>query len=170
MCRAYAEDPTEARRQAHRAARVAADCKIHHARGDSRRGAAGRTAGNAPWSVHVHRRAIVRVLSREAPSQLVSVGLADEMRTCIEQALNCRCRTHRRAVGAQPIGAAESRPVARDVVDVFDGKGEALKRPVRRAGHLDVCMMAERSEPIVGDDLVHGRNGVTTVFSDWPSK
>jgi len=97
----------------------------------------------------------VRVLSREAPSQFVSVGLTDEMRTCIEQALNCRCRTRRRAVGAQPIGAAESRPVARNVVDVLDGKGESLKRPVRRAGHLNVCIAAERSEPIVGDDLVH---------------
>ena len=138
MCRSYTEDSTKARRQAHRAARVAADCKIHHAGGDSRRRTAGRTAGNAPWSVHVHRRAIVCVLSREAPSQFVSVGLADEMRTCIEQALNCRCRTRRRAVGAEPIGAAESRPMACNVVDVLDGKGESLKRPVSRAGHLNV--------------------------------
>ena len=155
MCRSYTEDSTEARRQAHRATRVAADCKIHHAGGDSRRRAAGRTACNAPWSIHVHRRAIVRVLSREAPSQFVGVGLADEMRACIEQALNCRRRAPRRAMGAQPIGAAESRPVARNVVDVFDSEGEALKRPVSRAGHLNVCLVAERAELIVGDDLVH---------------
>jgi hypothetical protein len=97
----------------------------------------------------------VRVLSREAPSQFVGVGLADEVRTRIEQALNCRRRMRRRAVGAEPIGAAESRPVARNVVDVFDSKGESLKRPFSRAGHLNVRMVAERSEPIVGDDLVH---------------
>ena len=97
----------------------------------------------------------MRVLSSEAPSQFVSVSLADEMRTRIEQPLNCRCRTRRRAVGAQPIGAAESRPMAGNVVDVFDSKGESLKWPVSRAGHLNVCIAAERSEPIVGDDLVH---------------
>jgi hypothetical protein len=155
MCRSYTEDSTETRRQAHRATRVAADYKIHHAGGDSGRRAAGRTARNSPWSVHVHRRAIVRVLSREAPGQFVGVGLTDEMRTRVEQALNCRRRTHRRAVGAQPIGAAESRPMARDVVDVLDSKGESPKRPVRRASQLNVCMAAERSEPIVGNDLVH---------------
>jgi hypothetical protein len=58
-------------------------------------------------------------------------------------------------VGAQPIRAAESRPVARNVVDVLDSKGESLKRPVRRAGHLDMCIAAERSEPIVDNDLVN---------------
>lgn len=97
----------------------------------------------------------MRVFSCEAPSQFVSVGLAYEVRTCIEQALNCRCRMRRRAVGAEPIGAAESRPVARNVVDVFDSKGESLKRPFSRAGHLNVRMAAERAELIVGDDLVH---------------
>jgi len=48
VCRSYTEDSTETRRQTHRAARVAADCKIHHAGGNSRRRAAGRTARNAP--------------------------------------------------------------------------------------------------------------------------
>ena len=36
MCRSHAEDPAEARRQAHRPAGVAADGKVHHAGGDGR--------------------------------------------------------------------------------------------------------------------------------------
>jgi hypothetical protein len=131
----HAEDPAEARRQAHRAA--------------------GRAAGDAPGRVYVHRRAVVRILAREAPGQFVGVGLADEMRARVEQPLNDRRRLRRGPVGAQPVGAAEAGPVACDVVDVLDRELEPHEWPVRRALDLDVGMAAEGSEPVVGNDLVH---------------
>ena len=98
---------------------------------------------------------MVRILARQAPGQFVGVGLADEMRARIEQPLNDRRRLRRGPVGAQPVGAAEAGPVARDVVDVLDREREPQERPLRRALHLDVGMAAEGSEPVVGDDLVH---------------
>jgi len=98
---------------------------------------------------------VVRILARQAPGQFVGVGLADEMRARVEQPLNDRRRLRRRPVGAQPVGAAEAGPVARDVVDVLDREREPQERPVGRALHLDVGMAAEGSEPVVGDDLVH---------------
>ena len=151
----HAEDPAEARRQAHRAAGVAADGKVHHAGGDGRSRPAGRAAGDAPRRVYVHRRAVVRILAREAPGQFVGVGLADEMRARVEQPLNDRRRLRRGTVGAQPVGAAETGPVARDVVDVLDCEREPQERPVRRALDLDLGIAAEGSEPVVGNDLVH---------------
>ena len=95
VCGSHAEDPAEARRQAHRAAGVAADGKVHHAGGDGRSRPAGRAAGNAPRRAHVHRSAVVRILARQAPGQFVGVGLADEMRARVEQPLNDRRRLRR---------------------------------------------------------------------------
>jgi hypothetical protein len=45
--------------------------------------------------------------------------------------------------------------VTGDVVDVLDRESEPNERPMPRARHLDVGIAAKRSEPIVGDDLVH---------------
>ena len=94
--------------------------------------------GNAARRVDVDRRAVVRVLARQAPRHFLGVGLADEVRAGVEQQLHRGRRARRRPVRAQPVGTAEAGPLAGDVVDVLHGEGEARERPARRALHFDV--------------------------------
>src|SRR5262245_44947488 len=127
--------------------------------GDDRGRAAGRTAGNAPRRIHVHRCAVVRILAREAPGQFFGMGLTDEICARVKQPLNDGRRARRGLMCAQPVGTAEAGPVARDIIDVLDSELKPMQRPVRCALDLDVSIAAKGSEPVVDDDLVHWIDG-----------
>jgi hypothetical protein len=97
----------------------------------------------------------VSILTGEAPGQFLGVGLAHEMRARVQQPLHNRRRARRGLVGAEPVGAAEARLVARDVVDILNCKREPREWPVRRTLNFDMGIAAEGSEPVIDNDFVH---------------
>src|SRR5262247_3164671 len=82
----------------------------------------------------------------------------------VQQPLNGWRRARRGSVSAQPVGTAEAGPVAGDVVNVLDCERKAHERPVRRALHLDVGIVAERSKLVVGNDLIHWINPISNSY------
>ncbi len=105
--RTQPDDAAQRRRHARRAAGVGAQTGRHDARGDGRRGAARRTAGDARAVVGVLHRAGKRreIGAGDAEGQLVQVGLADDDGAGIEQLLQRR-RIALRPHAAQCRGAA----------------------------------------------------------------
>ena len=97
----------------------------------------------------------MRVFAIEAVGQLVGMGLADHVRTGVEQTLHRRRGGARHAVRRQPVGAAEAGLVAGDIVNVLGAEGESRERAARGSGKLNVGVAAESAEGIAIENAGH---------------
>src|SRR4051812_33751478 len=73
---------------ANRAARVGADRRLSHLRRDRRRRSSARAPGGTREVTRIAYGSVRRIFTRRAEGELVKVGLSDEDRAGVAQALN----------------------------------------------------------------------------------
>ena len=131
--RLEADDAAQRRRNAHRAAGVAADGDLGHAVADRDRGARGRAAGHACAIARVGRRAEMRIGADGAEREFGHVGLGDDHRAASAQA------PHHRRIGGRRLSlvgedfGAGARRLAGDIEQILDADDHAIERAERYA-------------------------------------
>ena len=131
--RLEANDAAQRRRNAHRAAGVAADGDLGHTVADRDRGARGRATGHARAIARVGRRAEMRIGADGAEREFGHVGLGDDHRTAGAQA------PHHRRVGGRRLSlvgedfGAGARRLAGDIEQILDADDHAVERAERYA-------------------------------------
>ena len=148
--RLEADDPAQRGGLADRAAGVRADRPRREPGRDGGRAAAARSARDARAVPRVQDRPEGRVLVRRAHRELVLVGLAEQRRAGLAQALDRRRRVRRQvALEDARAGLARDALGAEQVLDRRAGPRRAGRRPARLGG-------APRRPPGEGVELVVG--------------
>ena len=132
--RLVADDAAQGGRNARRAAGVGADGDLADAVGAGDRAAGGRAAGNALAVGRIARRAEMRIGADAGERELGHVGLGDDHRAGIAQALDRRRIGRGRLAALGQHRRACARHLARDVEQVLDGDDRAVERTEQLAG------------------------------------
>ena len=139
------------RGDADRAAGVGADAQRGEPRRERRGAAAGGAACDVAGTPRVADGAVERVLARDAPGELVQVGLADDHRAGVDDALHRAraARGHVLAEDPRPVGGAQTRRVE----EILGRERHAGERPepalaAQRAG------VEQRALAVDGDEGV----------------
>ncbi len=86
------------------------------------------------------------VLAIETVCELVSVRLADNMRTGVEETLHRRSRYCSSVMRRKPIRIAETGLVAGDIVKILDAAAQASERAISTRRNLDMRVTAESAD------------------------